>query len=119
MLHLVFIGWLGVFSGFLCVPFVTHWVRLLMASLGRYPGGHPSGQPLPQRYLRLFAVLHPTPWLLLVGVPWGIYSLVSNPPSKSWVVYFICTAIGLVGVFAFSTIYVLRILAKHKAGVAT
>jgi hypothetical protein len=35
-------------------------------------------------WARIFTLLHPLPWLVLVGIPFGIYRFLTNPPATGW-----------------------------------
>jgi len=86
----------GMLAGSLCFTIVVHWVTLLFSGWRR----NPIDAPLPStgRVLaRVFTVIHPAPWLVLVGIPYAIYRLVSDPPAAGWRWFLAGMAAGLVG----------------------
>jgi hypothetical protein len=74
----------GLIAGTLVVKLVIHWVALLMTGLGRDPGSTSLPQKRMSIWPLIFAVIHPVPWLLLLGMPYGIYHLAENPPAPGW-----------------------------------
>ena len=109
---------LGMFAGILCVPFITHWLRLLLTTIGK----HPDNDPLPPPRnvgLIIFTVLHPVPWLLIVGLPLGVFRLYSQPPSDQWLWFFGAAATSLVGLFVFSFTAARRIRQNSLKKMAT
>jgi hypothetical protein len=57
----------------------------------------------------IFTVVHPVPWLLIVGLPFGVFRLITDPPSEPWLWFYGAAATSLVGIFVFSTVAVRRI----------
>ena len=94
---LAFIAFLpGLFAGSMCFGLIVHWVTLLLSGLRR----NPIDAPLPTtgRVLgRIFTVIHPVPWLLLVGLPYGIHHLLTDPPAPGWRWFFAGMAVAVVG----------------------
>ena len=78
----------GILAGSIIVQFVIHWAHLLLAGLRRDSDSSPSPEQSKLNWALLFAVIHPVPWLLLVGVPYGIFRLVQNPPADGWLWFF-------------------------------
>jgi hypothetical protein len=72
----------GLFSGFVCIPFFTHWLRILLLALGKDPTSPP--QPGGRVGPIIVIVFHPVTWLLGVGIPLAIFNLMTDPPSESW-----------------------------------
>jgi hypothetical protein len=43
-----------------------------------------------------FTVVHPVPWLVLLGLPFGIYRLIVNTPAPPWLWFFGAIATTLI-----------------------
>ena len=72
----------GLITGFVCIPFFTHWIRILLLALGKDPTSPP--QPGDRVGPIVVAVLHPVSWLFVVGLPLAIFHLMTDPPSEYW-----------------------------------
>jgi hypothetical protein len=87
----------GLFAGSMLFGIFTHWVTLLLGGWRRNPIAAPL--PLTGRvWARIFTVIHPLPWLVLGGIPFGIYKLLTNPPTPGWRWFFggmIAAVVGL------------------------
>lgn len=62
---------------------------------------NPVAAPLPMTgrvWARVFTVIHPLPWLMLVGIPFGLYRFLTNPPASGWRWFFggmVAAVVGL------------------------
>ena len=74
----------GLIAGSLVVKLMIHWITLLLAGLGRGSDNTPLPQKSKLTWHLIFAVIHPVPWLLLLGVPYGIFHLAQDPPATGW-----------------------------------
>jgi hypothetical protein len=83
----------GMFVGIACLPFFTHWMALLFAALGK-PDPRKKSAPTNRLWLTIFTVIHPVPWLILLGLPFGIRRLLANPPTSPWLWFFGSAAIS-------------------------
>ena len=73
----------GQFAGSMCFGLVVHWVTLLLSGLRR----NPIDAPLPTTgriWGRIFTVIHPVPWLVLIGLPYAITRVITDPPAPGW-----------------------------------
>ena len=73
----------GMIAGSLCTSLITHWVALLLSGWQR----NPIDAPLPTSgrvWARVFTVVHPIPWVLILGIPYGIHRFLTNPPTMGW-----------------------------------
>ena len=86
----------GILAGFIVVKLIVHWALLLLAGLGRAPDNASLPQRSKPNWPLLFAVIHPVPWLLLLGVPYGISRLVLNPPAAGWLWFLGGTALSVI-----------------------
>lgn len=85
----------GLFAGSMCFGLIVHWVTLLLSGLRR----NPIDAPLPTTgrvWGRIFTVIHPVPWLVLIGIPYGIHRLVTDPPApgRLWFIGGMAVAVG-------------------------
>jgi|SRR5580692_6934657 hypothetical protein len=79
----------GVIAGCLAVAWVGRWIQLLIAALGTDPG-RPAIVlgPLQRGPIFLAIVVHPVPWLVLIGLGLGIHRLFGGPIGAVWVWFF-------------------------------
>ena len=73
---------LGLILTFMIVPFVTHWLALFLAAIGKLQAKNPrpaARSPIVRVLLAM--VFHPVPWLLIVGIPYVLIRLLRSPPG--------------------------------------
>src|ERR1700679_2664919 len=90
----------GVLVGLLCVPFVTHWVAILLTALGK-PDPRKVRASLGRVWAIVFTVLHPVPWVLLVGLPLGLHRLIVNAPTPPWRWFWAGVLSSIIGMIVF------------------
>ena len=113
----------GLFAGLFYVALCSKWASLFLSAIGRLP------EPLKQGAVNkastigiVLSMIHPAPWLLLVGVPYALVHFYQRPSWLAWV-WFIGTAL-IVAIaqvtFVLSMIYRNRreIRKKSEAGPA-
>ena len=85
----------GVVAGCFAVGRIGHWLQLVLVALGRDPA-HPRTivGPVQRGPLVLATVVHPVPWLLLLGVGFGIHRLFGGPIDPPWRWFFIGFVLG-------------------------
>ncbi|HEX4377875.1 MAG TPA: hypothetical protein VHZ99_12055 [Steroidobacteraceae bacterium] len=80
--------------------FLSHWLRLLLTSLGK----HPRLEKPPVHTSRVgpavFAILHPAPWLVIIGVLVGIYKFTHGPVAAQWLWFWAGAAITVIGTYS-------------------
>jgi len=104
----------GLFAGSMLFGFFTHWVTLLLGGWRRNPIGAPL--PLTGRvWARIFTVIHPLPWLLLIGIPFGIYKLLTNPPTPGWRWFFGGMVAAVVGSLLMAVVVLRRFRSRAAA----
>lgn len=104
----------GLFAGSMCFGLIVHWITLLLSGLRR----NPIAAPLPTTgriWGRIFAVIHPVPWLLLIGLPYGIWRLLTDPPAPGWRWFFAGMAAAVLGSVLMAVVAVKRDLARSSA----
>ena len=69
----------GFFVGTILLMLVSHWARLLITALGRNPEDDSPPDKHNRRWMLLFSIVHPVPWLLVLGLPWLLYQAASEP----------------------------------------
>jgi hypothetical protein len=92
----------GMLAGMICTTFFTRWLAILFTAVGKEPGVAPSLQRRRRIGPILVAVLHPVPWLLLIGWPVGIYKLIYESPPEAWVWFFGSAVVSFVGLFVYA-----------------
>ena|SRR5688572_27326212 len=106
----------GLFAGSMCFGLIVHWVTLLLSGLRR----NPIDAPLPTtgRVLgRIFTVIHPIPWLLLIGIPYGIHRFLTDPPAAGWRWFFAGMAAAVVGSILMAVVVLKRNSTRSSAAI--
>jgi hypothetical protein len=75
---------LGFIAGLLAVPFIFRWLLLVLASLGRLPGNLGTAAQRPQKSGLVLAVVHPVPWLLVIGLVAAVLRVAASPSRAEW-----------------------------------
>jgi hypothetical protein len=104
----------GLFAGSLLSSLVTHWLALLLSGWRR----NPIDAPLPMTgrvWARILTAIHPVPWLLLIGIPYGIYRFLTNPPTIGWRWFHAGVVLAFVGTYLFAGIVLMKRRAKIAA----
>jgi hypothetical protein len=105
----------GLFAGSMCFGLVVHWVTLLLSGLRR----NPIDAPLPttgRTWGRIFTVIHPVPWLILIGIPYGVHRFLSHPPAAGWRWFFAGMAAAIVGSILMAVVVLKRNSTQAAAG---
>ena len=76
---------LGILVGLACGGIVVRWLALFLASIGKFfPKESPAIRGRSIAPILLSTLFHPVPWLIVVGIPYGLIRLVEAPPSAEW-----------------------------------
>lgn len=81
----------GFFGVMIAITFLTHWLTAVFAAFGKGPFSAPHKRDITAMVLT--TVLHPVPWLLVVGVYFGVSRLFGPPLSEGW--KWFCSGAGL------------------------
>ena len=88
-------GWLpalafipGFFAGSLCMSMTLHWIALFSSGWWRSPIDAPLPSTSGRVWARIFSIVRPVPWLILIGIPYGTYRLFTTPPALGWQWFF-------------------------------
>jgi hypothetical protein len=110
----------GVIAGCLVVGRVGHWIQLLLAALGRDPA-RPAVvvRPVQRGPLLLATVVHPVPWLVLIGIGLGIHRLFGAPIGAAWIWFFSGFLFGPVFLLALMYFKIARLRRKRAQGSVT
>ena len=111
----MFVAFFGFLAGFVSIPFFTHWLRLVLTAMGKHPGMDPSPTPKRRAAAVAFAILHPVLWLLLLGLPYGLWRLYAGSVATNWQWFFGSAVATLFGVFLLSLVLVRRAAAHLRA----
>ena len=77
---------IGLLVGGLCGGFVIRWLALFMAAIGKAtPKESPPIRGRSIAPILLATLFHPVPWLLLVGIPYGVMQLLATRPRAEWI----------------------------------
>jgi len=96
---------LGAVLGLLVYGPVQRWLVTLLRTL-RDPRRRTSF------LMAIFATLHPAPWLLLIGLPYGAYRLWSDPLRGMWA----CVLTGALATTGVVALVQSRARRRHEAG---
>lgn len=91
---------LGMMAGALCVGLVTRWLMLCTVAWGA--GAKEGGASAGRSGAIVVLILHPTTWLLLAGLPLGVYRLFSQPPGAPWCWFYASAALTFAAIFLVS-----------------
>ncbi len=75
---------LGFVAGLIAVPLFFRWLLLLLASLGKLPPNLGTPAQRPRKVGVALAIVHPVPWLLLLGFVLGIPRVVASSARSEW-----------------------------------
>jgi len=78
---------IGALMGVLLYGPIRRWITTLVRTLrerGRSKGNEDHSSAGSTKLLIIFATLHPAPWLILIGLPYGLYRLWSDPLRVIW-----------------------------------
>jgi len=75
---------IGCVIGLLVYSPVRHWVATLRRTIRERAKSAGSQRKDSPALLVIFATMHPAPWLLLVGIPFAVYSLWHDPLRVMW-----------------------------------
>ncbi len=74
---------LGAAIGALMVGPVQRWIVALRRAI-RIQRQRTGGRKSSLALLFIFATMHPAPWLLALGLPYGVYRVLTDPLRATW-----------------------------------
>jgi hypothetical protein len=75
---------IGAMIGLLLYGPVKRWIVTLRRTLRERARNKDSQRAGSTKLLVIFATMHPAPWLIVIGLPYGIYRLWSDPLRLTW-----------------------------------
>jgi hypothetical protein len=97
----------GFFAGNAATMFLTHWLRAVMAAFGRGPVSAPHRVDVLAAVMT--TLLHPVPWMLLIGGWLGIHRLIFGPAiPEGWRWFWIGAACWAIYIAALSVLFMRR-----------
>ncbi len=93
---------LGMVAGAICVSLFARWIRLLLVAIGKKPGAAPSLQRGSRIGAIVVTILHPVPWLVVVGLPVGVFQIIAHSPGEPWLWFFGSTLTSVICIYAIS-----------------
>ena len=75
---------IGFVAGLAAVPLVMKWILLLLGSIGKLPSRLGSASQRPGAVGIGLTLAHPVPWLLLLGLAFGIPRIIASPWRTQW-----------------------------------
>ena len=108
----VFLSYACISAGFLAgnaaTMFLTHWLRAVMAAFGRGPVSAPHR--IDGLAVFMMTLLHPAPWMLLIGGWLGIRRLILGPTiPEGWRWFWIGAGAWVILVAALSALAMRRV----------
>jgi len=107
---------IGTLIGALLYGPVRRWVGTLLRTLRERARNPQSRRPGSTKLLLIFATLHPAPWLILIGLPYGIYRLWSDPLRMTWGCLLAGSILGALLMVAYEALGRARARPAHKQG---
>ena len=71
------------------VPLLMRWVLLVLGAMGRLPRNLGSPSQRPRAVGIGLAILHPVPWLILLGLVFGIPRAIASPARAEWLFFLV------------------------------
>ncbi len=105
---------LGIVIGLLLYGPLSRWLVTFVRALRerrRRRGAQRAGAGA---LLVIFATLHPAPWLLLLGLPYGVYALWSDPLRVLWATLAVGAILGAAAVAIIATLRRRDATAAHR-----
>lgn len=106
---------LGFIAGLLAVPLLMRWVLLLLGTIGKLPPQLGSASQRPRTVGIRLAIAHPVPWLLLLGLAFGIPRIVASPSRAAWL-WFLAGAVAAPAINAALVYASIRRARRNRAG---
>jgi len=94
---------IGTLIGVLLFGPVRRWVDTLVRTLRERSRNTQNRLAGSTKLLLIFATLHPAPWLILIGLPYGIYRLWSDPLRLIWGCLLAGSILGALVMVAYET----------------
>ena len=105
---------IGAMIGVLLYGPLRRWVVTFARTLRERARNKDGQRPGSTKLLLIFATLHPAPWLILVGLPYGIYRLWSDPLRATWGCLLAGAILGALLTVAFEALLRSRARQAHK-----
>jgi hypothetical protein len=100
---------LGVVAGFFYAPLLVHWLSLFLSAIGKFPATTKREAVARRSMLGVsLAVIHPAPWLLLVGVPYAFVHFHDRPAWADWLWFIGSAIVTSVGLWTFALLMMHR-----------
>ncbi len=104
----------GALIGVLLYGPLQRWIVTFARTLRARSRNKEGQRPGSTKLLVIFATLHPAPWLILVGLPYGIYRLWSDPLRFTWACLLAGSILGALLMVAFGAWTRSRARQAHK-----
>jgi hypothetical protein len=112
--HDLWLAPLGFLAGVLGLALSAGWLRRVAAAVGRPSPASPPAAPERRRPALLAVILHPVPWLLLLGLAFGLPRVVASPARAAWLM-FLAGALGAVALNALLVWVAPQRARRHRA----
>ena len=97
---------LGFLAGLFALPVIFRWLLLLLASLGKLPPNLGTSAQRPRKVGVALAIIHPVPWVLLLGFILGGSRIIASAARAEWVSFLlgVIAAPGLNAVLVYAAV---------------
>jgi threonine/homoserine/homoserine lactone efflux protein len=93
----------GFVVGWLYFILLGNWLRRFLTVIGRpLPTGKRQPGAEVSRFGLVIAAIHPAPWLLLIGVPYGFIHFHGRPAEVQWLWFVGSAFVTWLGLFTFA-----------------
>jgi hypothetical protein len=100
----------GIFVGLFAVFAFNHWLSLLLAAMGK-----PAPRPTSRGWATLFTLVHPLPWMVVIGGALGLNALTQNAVSPAWIWFWGAAILSFAGIYGMSLVLALRLRSRRLA----
>lgn len=94
----------GIFVGLFAVGAFNHWLSLLLTATGKAAARSAS-----RGWATLFTLVHPLPWIVVVGGALGLKALSQSVVSPAWIWFWGAAILSFVGIYGMSLVLALRL----------
>jgi hypothetical protein len=99
----------GFIVGWFYFVFLGHWLRRFLTVIGRPPAtGKRQTAAEASKFGVLIAAIHPAPWLLLIGVPYGFIHFHGRPAEGEWLWFLGAAFVTWLGLYTISLLVMRR-----------
>jgi general stress protein CsbA len=97
----------GIFVGLFAVGAFNHWLSLLLTAMGKAASG-----PASRGWATVFTLVHPLPWIVVVGGALGLKALSQSVVSAAWIWFWGAAILIFAGIYGMSLVLALKLRSR-------